>query len=100
MEERMRDLERQVAAVQRRCRFLFGVAVVAPAVGLTLMASRPHAQAAEPEAAEKKRTVLKAPFDVVGADGKRLMTVEEKKGGGATVWFYRPENDVNAIVDC
>lgn len=99
MEERLQNLERQLASAQRHVRLLLAFILVAPAIAVALLSLKPDAQAAEPEAA-KKRTVLKAPFDVVGAEGNRLLTIEEKKEGGATVWFYRPGSKVNAIVDC
>ncbi len=74
--------------------------MVIPAIVTASLALKPAALAAPVGAAGTKRTVLKAPFDVVGSDGNRLMTVEEKEGGGATVRFYRPGNKVNALVDC
>ena len=100
MDERLQKLERRLASAQRQVRFLLAFVVVMPAIVTAALALKPAALAAPVGAAGTKRTVLKAPFDVVGSDGKRLMTVEEKKGGGATVRFYRPGNAVNAIVDC
>jgi len=96
VEERLSELERQLARARRQVRLLSAVVLAAPA-GVAAFAVRPEPVAAQPKA-KKERTVLAAPFDVVGADGKRLMTVEEK-GGGAVVRFYRPGNNVSAIVD-
>ncbi len=100
MEERLNDLERRLARAQYCIRFLLALALAAPAAVIACLALKPAAQAGQPPATEQARTVLKAPFDIVGGGGKRLMTVEEKKDGGAMVWFYRPGNKVNAMVDC
>jgi hypothetical protein len=100
MEDRVQYLERQLAIAQRQVRLLFALAVAVPLGFVAWLSLRSDAVAAQPEGPDKKRTVLKAPFDVVGVDGKRLMTVEEKKDGGAQVWFYRPGNEVNGIIDC
>jgi hypothetical protein len=100
MEERLNDLERRLAQAQHCVRWLVAVAFLAPAVVVAFLALKPDVQAAQPRGAAKTRTVLQAPFDVVGTAGDRLITVEEKKGGGAMVWFYRSGNKVNAMVDC
>lgn len=97
MEERLNNLERQLAHARRQTRLLSAL-VLAALAGVAAFLVRPDQVAAQPKP-EKERTVLKAPFDVVGADGKRLMTVEEKAGGGAVVRFYRPGNRVSAIID-
>jgi hypothetical protein len=97
MEERLNELERQLVCARRQARVLSAL-VLAALAGATAFLARPDSVVAQPKA-KKQRTVLEAPLDVVGADGKRLMTVEEKEGGGAVVWFYRPGNNVNAIID-
>src|SRR5262245_22455606 len=99
MEERIQQLEQRLASSQRQVRVILALALLTPAFLVASLALKPDPLAAQTDAA-KQRTVLKAPFDVVGADGKRLMTVQEKREGGANVWFYREGNNVSAIIDC
>jgi hypothetical protein len=98
MEERLQQLERRLVRTQRQARFLSALALAAVA-GSAAGLLRPDPVAAQPAADPPPRTVLKAPFDVVGTDGKRLMTVEEKREGGAVVRFYRPGNRASVIID-
>jgi hypothetical protein len=100
MEERLQNLECRLARAQRQVCWLLVLVLAVPALAAALFWVKGDAQAGAAEDADKKRTVLKAPLDIVGADGNRLMTVEEKKEGGAIVWFYRSSSKVNAIIDC
>lgn len=100
MEERLQDLERRLAAAHRQLRVLIALGFGIPVVLAGVLLLRPADAAANPQVPGPKRTVMQAPFDVVDKDGNRLMTVEEKRGGGAQVWFYRADKKVNAILDC
>jgi hypothetical protein len=98
MNERLTDLERRLAYAQRQVRILGVLTFVASVAIAACLVLRPSALAAQAEA-EKKLTTVKAPFEVVGADGSRLMAVEED-GDGAVVRFYRSGKKIAAMLDC
>src|SRR5438552_988171 len=63
MEQRLNNLERQLASAQRQVRILISLAVLAPGLVAAAITLLPRPVAAQAEAPKKERTVLKAPFD-------------------------------------
>jgi hypothetical protein len=97
MDERLTVLERRLAHTQRQVRFLGALMVVAFVAIAACVVLRPSDLAAQAEV--EKKSTMKAPFEVVGAGGSRLMAVEEDKDG-AVVRFYRSGNKIGAMLDC